>query len=130
MFGRGERLSGGAERLTNLEDAFEAIIGAIYLDQGWEAANEFVIRQLEGQLMLYQSNRQVKDYKSALQELLVRDDSVKIEYELLNETGPDHAKEYEVAVKVNGVIKGTGKGCKKKAAQQEAARVALESYNV
>ena len=130
LFGRGERLSGGAERLTNLEDAFEAIIGAIYLDQGWEPANEFVIRQLEGQLMLYQSNRQVKDYKSALQELLVRDDSVKIEYELLNETGPDHAKEYEVAVKVNGVIKGTGKGCKKKAAQQEAARVALESYNV
>lgn len=127
LLGHGEQASGGRKRSSILEDSFEAVIGAIYMDQGWEKAQAYVIRQLEEHLHQVETGgTKVRDYKTMLQELVQRKADSKISYELLAATGPDHAKVFEFAVRLNEEVLGTGKGPSKKAAEQQAARIALE----
>ena len=124
-FGRGELHNGGADRQNNLENAFEAVIGAVYLDGGWEAAQDYVTRQLAAEVQLVQRTHVMRDYKTTLQEVVQKHVDSKIAYELLTETGPDHDKTFEFAVRINDAVYGTGKGRNKKEAEQGAAREAL-----
>lgn len=125
LLGNGEKASGGAHRSSTLEDAFEAIIGAVYVDQGWEAAQQYVLKQLKHQLNLLENGRRAKDFKTLLQELVQHQDGV-VQYVMLRADGPDHAKEFEFAVKVNDEVLGVGIGHSKKSAEQQAAKAALE----
>ena len=125
LLGRGELVTGGNHRPSILADAFEAVIGAIYLDRGWQTAYDYVLKQLHDELLTIDSGENMKDYKTTLQEVVQKHVDSKIAYELLTETGPDHDKTFEFAVRINDAVYGTGKGRNKKEAEQGAAREAL-----
>lgn len=127
--GHGEEQCGGRTRISILEDAFEAVIGAIYVDCGWETARDYVHRQLKEEFLRVERGDDLKDYKSLLQELVQQRPDHHVNYELLSEAGPDHAKIFDMAVLIDGKVCGTGRGKSKKEAQQQAARVALEKIN-
>lgn len=120
--GKGEFSTGGNERDSILSDAFEAVIGAIYLDGGIEHAaafiRHFVLSDIEHKKLFY-------DSKTTLQEVIQERGENTILYELVSETGPDHAKVFEVNCRLAGEIIGSGKGKSKKAAEQNAAYEAL-----
>ena len=126
LLGRGEKASGGNKRPSILADAFEAVIGALYIDQGWEKARDYVLEQLKVELQEVDTGKNLKDYKTLLQEKVQRHPGQKIVYELLGATGPDHDKLFETAVRINGLAYGVGKGHTKKASEQNAAQQALE----
>ncbi len=123
LLGKGERQTGGNERPSILSDAFEAVIAAIYLDGGKPAAEKFI----HGFIIpaLSQNSSQFKDYKTLLQEFIQKNPGEKIEYILVGESGPDHAKNFEVEVHLNSNIIGKGTGRSKKQAEQAAAKEAL-----
>ena len=126
LLGHGEAAGGGAERPSILADAFESVIGAIYLDQGWETACSYVLAQLQEELQEIENGTNLKDYKTILQEVVQKRSNQVIVYELLSASGPDHAKIFEFVVKINDVPYGTGTGKTKKQAEQHAAREALQ----
>lgn len=126
LLGRGEEANGGRDRESTLEDAFESIIGAIYLDSGWEVARDYVFRQLAPEFDKIRAGKKIKDYKTQLQEIVQQNPESTIEYIELDESGPDHMKTFEFAVKINDKIFGTGIGKSKKIAEQMAAQKALE----
>ena len=128
LLGHGERLTGGAKRPSILADAFEAVIGAIYLDQGFEAARTYILEQLHQELVEVDLGENLKDYKTMLQEVVQRHPGRKAIYRLIGEEGPDHAKEFCFSVSVDDKVLGVGKGRTKKAAEQNAARAALETF--
>ena len=113
-------------RDSNLEDALEAVIGAIYLDQGWEAARDYVFRQFTPDFERVKVTGIPKDYKSKLQEIIQKNPPLKLSYTELSNSGPDHMKSFEAAAVIDGKIYGRGIGSSKKAAEQEAARKALQ----
>lgn len=123
LLGKGEDLSGGRNRPSVVSDAFEALIAAIYLDGGMDAAKAFVVPFIE---KAEEETPIVKDYKSALQEVLQQNPSEKFEYVLVGETGPDHNKRFVVEVHMNSNVIGRGEGTSKKRAEQQAAKDALE----
>ena len=116
----------GRGRDSNLEDAMEAVIGAIYLDRGWEVARDFVFRQFKDEFERVKVTGIPKDYKSKLQEVIQKNPPLKLTYADLNSSGPDHMKSFESAALIDGKIYGRGTGRSKKAAEQEAARRALQ----
>lgn len=122
--GKGEERSGGRERATILGDLFEAFLGALLLDKGVEAVAAFIEQVMIPQIE--QGNfEQVKDYKTSLQELLQAKGEVSIDYQVVSETGPAHAKTFEVTVWVNQKEISSGSGKSKKLAEQAAAQNAL-----
>ena len=123
--GRGELLGGGADRQNNLENAFEAVIGAVYLDRGWETAQDYVARQLASEAMLVRRSHVSHDYKTTLQEHIQQKRHASISYELIGETGPDHDKRFTTRVLIAGEAMGEGTGRSKKEAEQQAAAAAL-----
>lgn len=123
FLGRGEEESGGREKPAILADCFEAVCGAIFLGAGWERASRFVAREL-GAVADRAVRRGTGDHKSALQEL-VQARGGTVSYCVLKEEGPDHAKVFTVAVLVDDIPAGQGRGSSKKLAEQEAARQAL-----
>lgn len=125
FLGKGEASSGGRERSSILADAFEAIIGSIYLDSGFPNATKFILKQLQNELSLVERGECIKDYKTLLQEVVQKKTDSKIIYEILSENGPDHSKSFEVAVLVNANKLGSGLGKSKKEAEQHAAKQAL-----
>jgi len=125
LLGKGEQATGGRQRPSILADAFEAVIGAIYLDQGWRAARDYVLKQLRAELKEVESGDNWQDYKTMLQEKVQRHPGQRINYELVAAKGPDHAKVFTVSVSVNGLSYGIGEGRSKKAAEQMAAKQAL-----
>ncbi|MBP2625678.1 MAG: Ribonuclease 3 [Firmicutes bacterium] len=125
FLGKGEDSSGGRERTSILADSFEAIIGAIYLDSGFETAAGFVLKQLQTDLLVVERGEYVKDYKTLLQEVVQKNIDSKIIYEIIEESGPDHHKMFKVAVVVNTKQLGIGLGKSKKEAEQLAANQAL-----
>ncbi|MCI6157986.1 MAG: ribonuclease III [Selenomonadaceae bacterium] len=130
LLGHGEEMSGGRTRQTNLEDVFECVIGAIYLDQGWETARDYVLRQLEPEFQKVSAGITVqKDYKTLLQEEVFQKENQSIQYVELAESGPDHAKIFHFQVVVTGEVLGDGVGHSKKEAQQHAAREALQKLH-
>jgi ribonuclease-3 len=126
----GEEESGGRDRSSILADAFEAIVGAIYLDQGMEAARTFIDERLMSSAMEILKDRNNINYKSMLQEMVQSEKKIHPQYRVTSEDGPDHEKEFTVAVLVGKTVLGKGKGKNKKQAQQEAARVALQSLGM
>jgi len=126
LLGHGEEMSGGRDRQTNLEDVFEAVIGAIYLDQGWEAAKDYVVHQLMPLFAKVEQGGILKDYKTILQEVVYQEAQQTVSYELVSTSGPDHDKTFTFNVLITGKVMGTGTGRSKKEAEQKAARQALE----
>ena len=124
--GKSEKLSGGSTRPTILADSVEAVIAAMYLDRGIEPVKKFIINNLKDEIEIASQNVGIKDYKTVLQEKLQVHGDVKIEYNIIKETGPDHNKLFEAEVRLNGEILATGKGRTKKQAEMDAARGALE----
>lgn len=124
--GKGEEATGGRKRDSIVSDAFEALIGAIFLDGGIDVAKDFIIRFALNDI---ENKRLFHDCKTVLQE---RINSVKIgtlSYEIINESGPDHNKSYEAVAKIDDKIIGQGVGHTKKAAEQQAAFNALKSLD-
>ena len=126
FLGRTEVKGNGKNRPAILADSVEAIIAAIYLDQGIEAAQKFILENLKEEVEIASKNVGMKDYKTVLQEKLQEKGNVLIEYEIIHESGPDHNKSFIAQVKYNGRVLATGNGKSKKAAQMEAAKNALE----
>lgn len=124
--GKGEERTGGRKRKSILADAFEAVIGAIYLDGGIEEARKFIRETLASIIEDGIQGRLNRDYKTEFQEYVQRNGEVLIRYEIIDQTGPDHCKEFEAAVFVEETLCGQGVGSSKKEAEQEAAQDALE----
>ena len=123
LLGKGEERTGGRKRTSILADAFEAVIAAIYLDGGMDAAKAFVlpfIRTAETDVAA------VTDYKTMLQEIIQKNPEEHLSYVLTGEEGPDHDKHFTVEVHLNHNVIGKGGGRSKKEAEQQAAREALE----
>jgi len=130
LLGKGAEKNGERENDSVLEDAFEAMLGAVFLD-GTAAAARKVVRLLfsdtvEEQLRLIWGGERFYDYKTTLQIELQRDGSRVIRYETIDESGPDHDKTFRVRVLVGGDVLGEGEGKTKKRAEQHAAKMALE----
>ncbi len=125
LLGKGERMNGGADRASILADAFEAVLAAIYLDGGMEAATAFALPFLEREIAA-QRRRHFKDYKTQLQEIVQQTPEEKLEYVLVGESGPDHSKRFAVEVHLNSNVIGKGTGKSKKEAEQLAAKEALK----
>ncbi len=126
MLGKGEELTGGRTRTSILSDAFEAVIGAIYLDGGMKNARMFIHSQM-GKLIEDSVKGVIfMDFKTQLQEVIQKDGEKKITYEIIDEKGPDHEKVFIAQVKVMNKVLGIGNGKSKKEAEQAAARAALE----
>jgi len=126
LLGRGEEKTGGRRKQALLADGYEALIAAIYLDGGIEQARAFIAREFGALLAeVKESGLSGQDFKSALQEHLQAADQPLPEYKLTGTMGPDHRKQFQVAVLVNGEYLAESVGPSKKEAEQEAARQAL-----
>ena len=123
--GKGEDASGGREKPSILSDAMEAVIGAVYIDGGWEPAEELVMRLLGERIVEGAAGPGGHDFKTRLQELCARVYDELPRYHHVSE-GPDHAKRFSATVSVNGEVLGHGDGRSKKQAEQAAARMAWE----
>jgi ribonuclease-3 len=124
--GKGEEQGGGRERPSVVSDALEALIGAVYLDGGAEAARRFVMHVFAKTIEKAISGTTIVDYKSDLQERLQADGQVEIRYLVDSQEGPDHDKLFHISVFKDGERIGKGSGRNKKQAEQEAAKNALE----
>lgn len=124
LLGKGELATGGNERDSNLENAFEALIASVYLDGGIDKARRFVLRFLDDSVETHHIS--FKDYKTKLQEIVQESHEETLNYVITKESGPDHDKRYEVEVHLNSNVIGKGKGRSKKQAEQEAAKQALQ----
>jgi len=127
--GRGEAESGGRERPANLCAAFEALVGAIHLDQGLDAVKDFLAPFVEPELERIIQGELDKDAKSLLQELSQGLLQLTPAYRTVAERGPDHAREFTVEVIIGGQVYGHGQGPSKQTAAQAAAKVALEKFD-
>ena len=124
--GKGEARNGGRNRDSLLEDAFEAILGAIYLDSDIRQCRKFLERHIFPNIQEVVSEEDFINYKSALLEYMQARGLTPPDYELISETGPEHCKEFEMSLVFRGEEYGRGKGSSKKKAEQEVARKALE----
>ena len=125
LLSRGESKDMGKARQYILANAMEALIGAIYLDQGWEVTKKFIEKFVLSKLPEILEKKLYLDPKSSFQELAQEKFGVTPNYKVLKETGPDHAKEFEVGIYLNRDLIATGIGSSKQEAQEDAARNAL-----
>ncbi len=125
LLGRGEENTGGRERPSIVSDAFEAVIAAVFLDGGMEAAKKYVLSFVPDDLSPKKCSG-FSDYKTVLQEIIQQNKEEKVEYVLTDESGPDHNKTFVIEVHLNSNVIGTGKGKSKKQAEQNAAKEALK----
>lgn len=126
LLGKGEESGGGRQRSSIVSDVFEAIVGAIYVDDGFQSAKKFVEKYVledigERQLFV--------DSKSILQETVQANSNSSLVYKLVAERGPEHNKEFEVAVYIDEQLMATGYGHNKKDAEQKAAYTALKKMH-
>ena len=122
--GKGEDKNGGRERDSILADAFEAVLAAIYLDGGMEAAKKHIMNTVLHDIKHHDDDT-FKDYKTTLQEIIQRNPEESVTYILIDESGPDHDKRFTDEVHLNSNVIGTGTGKNKKQAEQMAAKQAL-----
>jgi ribonuclease III len=130
ILGSGEDQSGGRRRHSILSDAYEALLGAIFIDGGLEEAKRFVSAGLLKDIGRSRDYKQQRNYKSWLLEHVQADGGRAPAYRVAGETGPDHIKEFTVEVVVRSAVLGSGKGASKKKAEQEAAKRALEKLDL
>jgi ribonuclease-3 len=126
LLGHGEETSQGRRKESNLADAMEALVGALYLDQGLEKTSEFVLKQLEPFLEGIKHGEAKPNYKALLQELTQSEKQLTPVYHLVKAIGPDHDKQFTVEVLIESELLGVGAGKSKKSAEMEAARSAWE----
>ncbi len=124
--GRGEDQGGGRKRERNLACAFEAVVGAVLLDKGYQAVAEMLLNLLRSSIDIAAEQLDVMDYKSKLQQLIQSQKQITPTYRVTGAEGPDHQREYSVEVVAGGVAIGSGTGRSKQQAEKEAARVALK----
>ena len=129
ILGRGEEKTGGRFKQALLADAYEALIAAIYLDGGLDAAAAFLRRELKAAMDAGSAQTFAPDYKSTLQERLQADGRTLPEYRVSGTDGPDHRKTFTIEVVVDGEVLGAASGRAKKEAEQEAARLALSKLD-
>jgi len=129
VLGKGEDSSGGRERRNNLADTFEALVGAIFLDQGIGKAREFVLSNYEKDISAIKAGKPVLNYKALLQELTQAKFKTLPGYEIVEATGPDHDRVFCVSVSLGEVVLAIGSGKTRKVAESEAARIALEKLS-
>ena len=125
LLGHGEERFGGRNRASILADAVESVIAASFLDGGIEAAGQFIKQFILTEVPVKKLNN--ADYKTALQELVQQKKDQVLSYALVGESGPDHDKQFQVEVSLNGKVIGSGIGSSKKRAEQAAAQCALET---
>jgi len=121
-----EENNGGREKPSILSSAFEAIIGALYLEAGFDKAKEIALKLIKEEYPTITPDELLKDYKTTLQEITQAHFGVVPEYKLLSAKGPDHKKEFEIGVFINDKEYARAKGKSKKAAQQEGAKLTIE----
>ena len=126
FLGQGENSALGRDRMSTLENAFEAVVAAIYLDGGMEEARKFVLPFVKETVESYQSGESAHDHKTALQEWIQRSPDNRLEYVVVGESGLAHAKEFTVEARLNGKAIGKGLGSSKRRAEQAAAGNALK----
>lgn len=125
---RGEKQGSDRARKQILANAFEALIGAIYIEKGYKAADEFILKHIASKLDAILESGSWRDAKSLLQEVAQRIDGHTPIYKVLSEEGPDHDKVFTLGVYVGSKLKGKGTGSSKQSAQQKAAEAAVEKY--
>lgn len=126
ILSRGEEISGGRERGSALADAFEALLGAVFLDGGFEAAREFILREFATVLGSLSELPNIENPKGELQELLQARSEHAPQYQFVSASGADHDRDFECAVLHEGVELARGRGKSKKAAESDAAAAALQ----
>lgn len=124
--GKGEEAGGGRHKPANLASALEAVIAAVFLDQGLAKTRDCILRLLDAELEKAVSQGRGTDYKSELQHLIQARKQETPTYQVVEAIGPEHGKTFTVEVRLGNVLLGTGSGKSKKAAETEAARSALE----
>jgi ribonuclease-3 len=124
LLGQGEEANGGRTRPSNLANAMEALIGALYLEQGPARARRFIFRQLKPRLDKIKAGKRTPNYKALVQELVQGQKRPTPVYRLVETAGSDHSKQFTVEILVEGEVVGNGTGKSKKAAENQAARAA------
>jgi len=124
LLGHGEELNGGRSKPSNLANAMEALIGALYLEQGLDATRRFVLEQLAPNLERTKAGQMVPNYKALLQEFVQGQGRPTPVYRLVETSGPDHDRQFVAEILVEGEALGTGEGKSRKAAENQAARAA------
>jgi ribonuclease-3 len=126
LLGRGEEANGGRAKASNLANAMEALIGALYLDRGLAKVRRFILRQLKSELEKIKAGKTIPNYKALVQELIQGQKRPTPVYRLVEATGPDHSKQFTAEILVEGEALGRGTGRSKKIAESQAARAAWE----
>jgi len=129
LLGRGEEMSGGRQRKSILADTVEAVIGAIYLDQGIQQARSFILKYLE-ETIRATAEGDYQDYKSRLQEIVQARSRENVRYQIMDENGPAHAKIFVAGVFFNDELLASGQGKSKKEAEQNAAEKVLKTPGI
>lgn len=128
--GKGEEMTGGRKKPSILSDAMEALFAAVYLDSkekaGASEVSQMIVRLFKSEIKEAEKTFSSVDYKTDLQEYVQKNKCGDLVYQVLSETGPDHAKQFKIAILIRGKQFGTGMGRSKKAAEQEAAVAALQ----
>ncbi len=125
--GKGEEAAGGRDRPSNLAGAFEAVVGAVFVDQGYETAEAFILRMMAAEFENTSRDAVLQNPKSVLQETVQAQGLPAPSYETVDVSGEDHARLFTVEVVVDGEVKGRGTGRRKSQAEQEAAEQALRN---
>jgi len=126
ILSRGEEMNGGRDRASTLADAFEALLGAVFLDGGFEAAREFILREFSPAFGKLSVSPVIENPKGELQELLQARSPAAPEYRVVSASGPDHDRVFECTVHHEGAELARGQGKSKKAAESDAALAALK----
>jgi len=126
LLGQGEEANGGRTKASNLANAMEALIGALYLDQGLARARRFILRQLKPELEKIKAGKTTPNYKALVQEFIQGQKRPTPIYRLVEASGPDHSKQFTAEILVEGEALGRGTGKSKKTAESQAARAAWE----
>jgi len=125
LLGKGEELTGGRDRTSSLADAFESLIGALYLDQGIEAVKKLLEDNLLNELDKYKLGN-YGDYKTMVQELVQKNNGENVSYHIISESGPDHNKQFRAGISLKNELLAVGVGNSKKEAEQAAAKIAYD----
>ena len=127
--GKSEMMNHGNQKKAIMADSVEAVIAAIYFDSNLENAEKFIVENLKEDIEIATKHVGMKDHKTVLQEILQINGNIDIEYEIINEQGPDHDKIFTAEVRVNGKVLATGTGKTKKQAEMDAADKAIQGLN-
>ena len=129
LLGKSQQLNGGTQKSSILANTYEALVGAIFMDSGFDQALDIIKGHFETYLQTNTPSELLNDFKSLLQIYSQQFHGVSPQYRMMNESGPDHDKSFQASVMIGNEVKGLGWGKSKKEAEQEAAKNAMEEMN-